>query len=349
MSYLIQKTLPSKAEVKTKLPLSSKLKEQVLNDREEIRGILSGQDSRKLLIIGPCSAWPDQAVLDYAEKLAPLAKKFRENLKIVMRVYIQKPRTIVGWQGPIVQPDPFGEIDMPAGIFYCRKMMLEVIKKGLPIADEILFPRQESYFRDLLSWAAIGARSSENQEHRILASMLDLPIGMKNPTSGSIKIGINSVLAGQSPNYLAVKNTQVKTSGNPFVHLVLRGGKGKPNISREKLKKLAKYFAEKPIQNKSFLIDASHENSIDKNGQKNPLKQPDIVWESLKISREIGLEKELKGWMLESFLVDGQQNCSKLKSRENLEYGKSITDACLGWEKTEKFITELAKKLTKND
>ena len=349
MSYLIQKTLPSKAEVKTKLPLSADLKAQILRDREEIRGILSGVDPRKLLIIGPCSAWPSNAVLDYAKKLAPLAEKFKDTLKIVMRVYIQKPRTIVGWQGPIIQPDPFGEIDMPAGIFYCREMMLEVIKLGLPIADEILFPRQESYFRDLLSWAAIGARSSENQEHRILSSMLDLPIGMKNPTSGSIRIGINSVLTGQSPNYLALNNTQVKTSGNPFVHLVLRGGKGKPNISREKLEKLKKYFAEKPVQNKSFLIDASHENSIDESGKKNPLRQPEVVWESLKISREIGLDTELKGWMMESFLLSGQQNCSSVNFRENLEYGKSITDACLGWEKTEKFIEELSKKLAKND
>jgi len=349
MSYLIQKTLPSKEEVKAKLPLSDNLKKQVLQDREEIRGILSGKNSRKLLIIGPCSAWPNNAVLDYARKLAPLAKKYRENLKIVMRVYIQKPRTIVGWQGPIIQPDPFGEIDMPAGIFYCREMMLEVIKLGLPIADEILFPRQESYFRDLLSWAAIGARSSENQEHRILSSMLDLPIGMKNPTSGSIRIGINSVLSGQSPNYLALNNTQVKTSGNPFVHLVLRGGKGKPNISHDKLEKLSKYFAEKPVQNKSFLIDASHENSIDDSGKKNPLRQADVVWESLKNSREIGLKKELKGWMMESFLIDGQQSCSKDGCLNDLEHGKSVTDACLGWEKTVKFIEELNNKIAKND
>ena len=258
MSHIIQKTLPSKAEVKSKLPLTEDLKVQIERDRQEIREILAERDKRKILIIGPCSAWPSEAVLDYARKLAPLAEKSRENLKIVMRTYIQKPRTTVGWQGPIVQPDPFGEIDMPAGIFYCREMMLKVVKLGLPIADEILFPRKESYFRDLLSWAAIGARSSENQEHRILASMLDFPIGMKNPTSGSIRIGVNSVLAGQTPNHLALNNNQVQTSGNEFVHLVLRGGKGKPNISEEKLLKAAKYLRKKNVRNPGFIIDASH-------------------------------------------------------------------------------------------
>ncbi len=348
MSHIIQKTLPSKAEVKSKLPLTEALKAQIERDRQEIREILAGRDNRKILIIGPCSAWPSEAVLDYARKLAPLAEKSRENLKIVMRAYIQKPRTTVGWQGPIVQPDPFGEIDMPAGIFYCREMMLEVVKLGLPIADEILFPRKESYFRDLLSWAAIGARSSENQEHRILASMLDFPIGMKNPTSGSIRIGVNSVLAGQTPNHLALNNNQVQTSGNEFVHLVLRGGKGKPNISEEKLLKAAKYLREKDVRNPGFIIDASHENSIGADGKKNPLLQPEIIWETLKISRENPeINGLLKGWMVESFLADGQQSCSTAKSRENLEYGKSITDGCLGWEKTAELIEKLNDKLSK--
>lgn len=346
MSHIIQKTLPSKEEVKSKLPLTENLKQQIEQDRQEIRGILSGQNDRKILIVGPCSAWPSESVIEYAKKLAPLAEKVSDKLKIVMRTYIQKPRTTVGWQGPIVQPDPFEKVDMPAGIFYCRKMMLEVVKLGLPIADEILFPRKESYFRDLLSWAAIGARSSENQEHRIISSMLDFPIGMKNPTSGSLRIGVNSVIAGQHPNYLALNNNQVETSGNEFVHLVLRGGKGKPNISKEKLLKASKYLREKKVQNPGFLIDASHENSIDESEKKNPLRQPEVVWETLKISRENQeINVLLKGWMMESFLINGQQSCSRLNSRKNIVEGQSITDDCLGWEKTEQFITNLYEKL----
>ena len=240
----------------------------------------------------------------------------------------------------------FEEVDMTAGIFYCREMMLEVLKLGLPIADEILFPRKESYFRDLLSWAAIGARSSENSEHRILASMLDFPIGMKNPTSGSIRIGINSVIAGQCPNYLAINNNQVKTSGNEFTHLVLRGGKGKPNINEDNLKKVAKYLVEKEIINPGFIIDASHENSIDESGKKNPYQQAKVITNSLKISQK---NKEinglLKGWMMESFLEDGNQNYTKVESCGNLKTGQSITDSCLGWEKTEKIIENLYNNL----
>ena len=391
MSFTIQKTLPSKSEVKAKFPLTENLQAQIAQDRQEVMDILSGQDDRKILIIGPCSAWPNTAVLEYAEKLAPLAEKYAPKLKIIMRSYIQKPRTTVGWQGPIVQPDPFGEPDMSAGIFYCREMMLEIVKMGLPISDEILFPRKNSYFRDLFTWAAIGARSSENQEHRVLSSMLEFPIGLKNSTSGSLSVATNSVLAAQTPNYLALDGMQVQTSGNPYAHLVLRGGRAQPNTAEERLLRAASLCKEKNIQNPGFIIDASHENSRDpETGQKNPLRQPQVIFETLKTCEQNPVLKPLlKGWMVESFLVDGKQkvckgqvagnklqdkrekikekstngnipntketapltrgkasNSSEKQEAGGLIYGQSITDGCLGWEKTEALLEELYGRLT---
>jgi len=173
-----------------------------------------------------------------------------------------------------------------------------------------------------------------------------MPIGMKNPTSGSLRIALNSVMAGQSPNYLALQNTQVKTSGNPYVHLVLRGGKGQSNVTELKLRKLLAYLDGKNIQNVGFVVDASHENSIDETGKKNPYRQPNVVFETLRLSEEIDeLKPLLKGWMMESFLEDGRQDVSSCNSASDLVYGKSVTDACLGWNETEKFILDLNKKL----
>ncbi len=342
MSYTVQHALPIYEEIFTRLPLSLELQEKVQQDRTEIENILTGKDSRKIMILGPCSSWPSESVIEYAQRLAPVAEKVKDTLKIVMRTYIQKPRTTVGWMGPLVQPDPFSEPHIPNGISYCREMMIRVLGIGLPIADEILFPRCQSYFRDLLSWAAIGARSSENQEHRVLASLLEIPIGVKNPTSGDILTGVNSVQACQSPNYLAMFGSQLKTTGNPYAHLVLRGGKNAGNVSQKDLNQAIQLLHKKRITNQSLVIDTGHDNSRDKTGERNYKKQIDVLWLTVEVMKsEPTIFSSVKGWMMESFLHEGNQALKK----ESIVPGKSVTDACLGWEDTKELLLQLAEKL----
>lgn len=346
MAYTVEYTLPSYEQVFGQLPLTSESAAQIAQHRIEIENILTGKDHRKIMIVGPCSAWPSSAVVEYGSRLAPLAEELKDSLKIVMRTYIQKPRTITGWMGPLVQPDPFAEPNTAEGIFYCRKMMLDVIQMGLPIADEILFPRYQSYFRDLLSWAAIGARSSENQEHRVLASLLEFPIGIKNPTSGSIRIGVNSVRASQAPNYLAMAGNQVKTSGNPYAHLVLRGGNSKPNISTEHLQKAHKYLTENAVQNPSIIVDISHDNTRDADGNKDYTRQKYVLESTLKsMQKDTQIHSIIKGWMAESYLEAGSQKLNSC-GPDACVPGKSITDGCLGWNETEALLRELAHTLT---
>lgn len=342
MSHIVQKPLPIREEILSELPLDPKIAEKISRDRAEVAAIIEGTDSRLLVVVGPCSAWPSEAVIEYAKKLAPLADELGDRLKIVMRTYIQKPRTVAGWMGPLVQPDPMVAPDIPAGIRACRKMMLDVLALGLPISDEILFPRKSSYFRDLFAWAAIGARSSENQEHRILASMQEFSIGLKNPTSGSIRVGINSVRAAQSPNVFALDGNQVQTSGNPHAHLVLRGGSGKPNCRAEHLQKTVRLMSEVELKNSAIVIDASHENCVGPDGKKDPLRQPDVLRDVLDTcDQSPQIAGIVRGFMIESFLVDGSQ---KLNS-EKLVPGCSVTDPCLGWGRTEKLLRELHTRL----
>ncbi len=340
MDYTIQKVLPHPKEVKEKLSLADDLKAQVAQDQQEIFDILEGKDDRKILIVGPCSAWPDEAVIEYAKKLKPIADKVKDKLKVVLRIYTQKPRTTIGWTGPLSQPDPFGEPDYEAGIYYCRKMMLDVLEIGLPIADEALFTHNDGYFVDLITWIAIGARSTEDQEHRIFASMIPHPVGMKNPTSGNIPIAINSIIAAQHPHVFALHGRQVKTSGNPHAHLILRGGNGTPNHDFENLKKATQLLKEKEIQNPSIIVDLSHDNSIDpQTGKKDPMLQPKILDDVLEsMQKDPEIEKHVKGFMIESFLEDGNQ---PLKEGE-LKFGKSVTDGCLGFEKTVELVEKLA-------
>ncbi len=346
MGYSIRKTLPSYSQVQEKYPLDSNLSQKVEQDREEIKKILRGEDSRKLLIIGPCSAWPLDSVVEYAKWLKPLSDRIEDKIKVVVRTYIQKPRTTIGWQGALVQPDPFSEPDAEEGIFKCRQMMIEVIQVGLPIADEILYPRSESYFRELLSWAAIGARSTENQEHRILASMLEMPIGMKNPTSGNIEIGVNSVITAQAINYLATKGKWVETSGNPYAHLVLRGGGGETNYKLEKLQEALKYLTDKEIKNPTVIVDASHDNSLGEDGKKYPEKQIKVIEDVLiSMQKDSRLIPLVKGFMVESFLYHGSQKIRNGVKPEDVKPGLSITDPCLGIEDTEKLIVQIHENL----
>ena len=349
MGCIIQKTLPKADLVLQRLPLPDDLSHEVGRSRAEICDILKGKDPRKILIVGPCSAWPSEAVVEYAEKLKPVADKVSDQIKVVLRSYIQKPRTRLGWLGPLNQVDPFLPPDIEAGIFYCREMMIKVLEIGLPLADEALFTHNDSYFVDLLSWIAVGARSTEDQEHRIFASMIPHPVGFKNPVSGNVQVGVNSIVAAQHPHVCALHGKQILTSGNPFAHYILRGGDGQPNYSLYKLQKTARLMKEAGVLNRAIIVDASHDNSIDETGKKNPHRQPQVireVLESMVHDKEVGLA--VKGFMMESFLKNGKQDLEKFKCVSDLEYGISITDACLGFEETEKCVLELAELLKKS-
>src|SRR3989339_1253024 len=229
MNITIIKKLPIAEEIVQLAPLSENGHEQVARDRQEIRDILSGKDNRLIIIVGPCSAWPKDAVLEYAVKLKALSDKVKDKIKIIMRTYIQKPRTTHGWTGPVNQPDPFSPPDIAEGIKYCRSLMVKIIEMGLPIADEALFTHNAKGFIELLSWVAIGARSVEDQEHRVFASSIECSVGMKNNTSGEIEPAVNGIVAAQSKHTAVFSGYQVETLGNSHAHLVLRGGTDGPN------------------------------------------------------------------------------------------------------------------------
>lgn len=347
MAYQLIKKLPTVEELHEKFPLTEELKTQVANDIKGIKDILSGKDNRKILIVGPCSAWPEKAVIEYAKALLPIKEAVKDVLKIVLRVYIQKPRTTVGWVGPVNQPDPYSEPDLTKGFEYCRKMMIEVIKMGYAIGDEAVYTHKKGYFTDLYSWIAIGARSAEDQEHRLFASMLDCPVGMKNPTSGDLTTGVNSVIAAQYSHNFAIEGHQIKTDGNPYAHLILRGGGGKRNSDLESLLQSSEIIIAKNVKNPSLIVDISHDNSLDfETGKKNPLLQPEILSEVVNNMKENPLlSSTIKGFMIESFLNDGAQNINACTSSDDLEYGTSITDGCIGLEKTITMIENLAKQL----
>ncbi len=347
MSYQIIKKLPTVEELHSKFPLTEQLREQVQNDIQDIQNILEGKDSRKIMIIGPCSAWPSESVIEYAKALLPIKEKYSHLIKFVMRVYIQKPRTTVGWVGPVNQSNPFEDADIAKGFEYCRDMMLKVMEMGYAIADEILYTHKRGYFTDLYSWVAIGARSTEDQEHRIFASMLDIPVGMKNSTDGNIQKGVNSVIAAQYPHNFAIAGNQIKTDGNPYAHLILRGGNGKSNYDIESLITATTILAAKKVENPAIIVDLSHDNSINSlTGKKDPLRQPEILDSVLEsMNQEPNLYTAIKGFMVESFIEDGNQNVNVCTSLNDVKKGVSITDGCIGIEKTITMIENFAKKL----
>lgn len=340
MNYRIIKPIPTPEEIIQDIPLSESAQEKVWKDREEIKNILSGKDSRKIIIVGPCAAWPKEAVLEYAEKLKKVEEEVKDKLKIIMRVYIQKPRTTKGWTGPINQPDPLGEPDIVEGIKYCREMMVKVLEMGLPIADEALFTHNAKGFMELLSWVAIGARSVEDQEHRIFASAIDCPVGMKNSTSGSIEIGVNSIVAAQNSHTAVLDRHQVTTEGNAHAHLVLRGGKNGPNYAPEHVREAKSHMEKHGIKNPSIIIDCSHDNCVI-DGKKMHLRQPEIAKEVLEYLKEHNDIKDLvKGFMFESFIKQGNQ---KIDSGNIDLGGLSLVDPCLGWEQTEEMLNDLSR------
>lgn len=343
MNYAIIKKLPSMDELSEKIPLSNDGYQRIRQDREEVKAILRGEDPRWLIIVGPCSAWPKSAVLHYAEKLAQLNNEVCDKLKIVMRVYIQKPRTAKGWTGPVNQPDPLSYPDIGAGMQYTRDMMIKVLQMGLPIADEALFTHNATGFIELLSWVAIGARSSEDQEHRIFASALDCAVGMKNPTHGHLQIGINSIIAAQNPHVAVFDGFEVQTHGNPYAHLVLRGCNNQPNYSLSHLKEIHQLMQKNLVKNPAVMIDASHDNCLI-DGKKDYRRQPQVIAETLQnLQSHAELRSLVKGFMLESFLQEGNQKIES-KSIGDLDLnGLSITDPCLSWEQTRVALLELAQ------
>lgn len=342
MSVKKAKKLLSVKEFAKKFPLSEPDRRRVTKDRQEIRDILAGKDRRLLVIVGPCSAWPPEAVLEYAGRLKKINDRVGKKLKLVMRVYTQKSRTNCGWPGLASQADPFGKPDIEKSLASSRRLMLNVLAMGVPIADEALFPFQTEVLRDLSSWLAIGARSSEDPWHRILASGLDSPVGIKNPVSGSVEAGVNGVVAAQKSHVAVFDGREVKTSGNPYAHLVLRGGlKSGPNYAVEYLREVEKLFVKVKVKNPAVIIDASHDNCR-LNGIKDHRRQQVVIKDVAGIlRRHKDLGFIIKGFMIESFIKDGNQDIASRTARTVDRGGLSITDPCLGWKETEELLSWL--------
>ena len=343
MNFEIIKALTPVEEIVQEFPLSTAEHHFIRQSRIAIKNILAGRDHRRLLIVGPCSAWPQEAVLDYARKLQQINAKVSHALLLVMRVYTQKPRTQLGWTGAIRQPDPFAQPDLDQGIRYARAMMVQVTQLGVPIADELLFTHDARALQSLVSWVAIGARSSEDQEHRVFASALDCAVGLKNPTHGTLATAANSVMVAQQSHIAAIDGFEVQTAGNPYAHLVLRGGDQQPNYSINHLRQAADFLTQRQIQHPAIIIDVSHENSYFE-GKKNYAKQPEIIFSILaSLQDRPALSQLVKGFMVESFLQAGKQSLTTSTAVDR--HGLSITDPCLGWEETEDLLLRLAQNI----
>ena len=325
--------------IREKYPLDDNLKKIKEENDLAIRKIFTGEDDRLLLIIGPCSADREDAVLDYCKRLRKLSDEVKDVLFFVPRIYTNKPRTTgEGYKGMLHQPDPKADVDMVKGVIAVRKLHIDVIKEtGFSTADEMLYPDNYRYLFDVLSYVAVGARSVENQEHRLVASGVEAPVGMKNPTSGDYKVMLNSVNAAQHPHKFIYRGWEVETKGNELTHCILRGytnkhGDSNPNYHYEDILRLINMYGEDKYHNPAIIVDCNHNNS-----GKLYEEQIRIAKEVLHSTRHNPLiYKYVKGLMIESYLEDGSQK------PDGLVYGKSITDPCLGWEKTEKLVREIA-------
>ena len=332
--------LPSPQELMQDYPLGSEALAAKTARDKEIRDIISGKDARFILVIGPCSADNEDAVLDYIHRLAAVQEKVKEKLMLIPRVYTNKPRTIgVGYKGMLHQANPEGKEDMLAGITAIRKMHVRVVQEtGLTSAEEILYPENHRYLSDVLSYAAIGARSVEDQLHRMIASGVGIPVGMKNPTGGDIGVMMNSIEAAQHEQSFLFHGWEVRTKGNPLAHAILRGyvdkfGNNMPNYHYEDLQGLLDAYHEREVVNPAVIVDANHSNSGKKYLEQIRISKD--VMHSRQVSPDI--RQLVKGIMIESYLEDGNQ---KIGSGV---YGRSITDPCLGWAKSERLIQELAE------
>ncbi len=329
--------LASPHELRQQLPLSAELARCVQQQREQVRAILSGEDSRLLVVVGPCSIHSIDEALEYAERLAKLSSQVSEHMLLAMRIYIEKPRTTVGWKGLLYDPHLDGSADMAQGLQLSRQLMLRMLELDLPVATELLQPLAASYFDDLLSWAAIGARTSESQIHREMVSGLELPVGFKNGTDGSVGIALDAMRSAAHAHQHFGLDQQghaalVETQGNPNTHLVLRGGHNGPNYDAQSIAQACAAMRQVGLD-ASLMVDCSHANS-----GKDPQVQPQVL-QSVLAQRAAG-DRSLRAVMLESNLMDGQQALC-----DNLQYGVSITDGCLGWSKTEQMLLDAVQQL----
>ena len=338
-NMIFKRKLPIPKEIKEQYPLTAELSQVKDRRDKEIADVFTGKSDKMGLIIGPCSADREDAVLEYCERLAKLQEVVSDKLVLIPRVYTNKPRTTGdGYKGLLHQPDPRKTSDMLEGVIAIRRLHTNVLANtGLPTADEMLYPDNYRYLSDLLSYVAVGARSVENQEHRLTSSGIDVPVGMKNPTSGDISVMLNSIMAAQHPHTFIYRGWEVDTTGNPLAHAILRGyvnkhGESMPNYHFEELERLYNAYTAKGLQNMALIVDANHANS----GKKYQ-EQPRICKEVLHSCRHSGeIKSMVKGFMVESYLEPG---CQKIGDGV---YGKSITDPCLGWEETIRLVQDIA-------
>ncbi|HVN86623.1 MAG TPA: 3-deoxy-7-phosphoheptulonate synthase [Candidatus Binatia bacterium] len=329
--------LTSPAVVKSKLPRTARVTDVVRGARQAIRDIIHGRDLRRLLVVvGPCSIHDPAAAFEYAERLACVAEATRDELVVVMRTYFEKPRTTIGWKGLINDPHLDGSCDVAAGVALAREILLRINTLGLPCGYEALDPVTPQYIADLLSWAAIGARTTESQTHRELASGLSMPVGFKNGTDGGLEVALNAMISARSPHaFLGINpdgvTSIIKTTGNPDRHIVLRGGSGKSNYAPADIDRAATFVHEEGIV-RPIMVDCSHDNS-----RKNHTLQPSVCRAVL---AQVGAgDTRIMGLLIESNLNPGKQTW---REGVPLAYGVSITDACIGWEETEPLLFEAA-------
>ena len=342
MSMDFIRKLPIPMEVKEKYPVSYKASQTKSKIDSEISDIFTGKSKKLLLIIGPCSADREDAVFEYCTRLRILQEKVSDKLVLIPRIYTNKPRTTGdGYKGMLHQPNPNEKPDPFRGILAIRALHTRVLTElDMSTADEMLYPANYRYLSDLLSYIAVGARSCENQEHRLVSSGIDIPVGMKNPTGGDLSVMMNSVTAAHHPHSFIYRGWEVNTTGNPLSHCILRGyvnkhGQSLPNYHYEDLELLCEMYARSGLENPAVIVDTNHANS-----GKKYLQQPRICKEVLHSCRHNpDIARLVKGFMIESYIEDGAQGIS------DGVYGKSITDACLGWKKSEKLIYDIADKL----
>lgn len=340
-SQFIRK-LPMPVEIKEQYPLTDTVKKIKESRDAEIANIFTGKSDKFLLVIGPCSADNEDSVLDYIGRLSKIQEEVKDKIVIVPRIYTNKPRTTgLGYKGLVHQPDPEKGEDLLEGLIAMRRLHTKAIEEtGLTSADEMLYPENYKYLDDLLSYVAVGARSVEDQQHRLTASGMNVPVGMKNPTSGGLSVMLNSIIAAQSSHKFIYRGWEVKTAGNPLAHAILRGsvnkrGQNIPNYHYEDLQLLYELYAEQNLENMAVVIDTNHNNSGKKYLEQIRIAQE--VMNSRKYNQD--LKKMIKGFMIESYIEDGAQ-----KIGEGI-YGKSITDPCLGWEKSERLILDIAEQV----
>lgn len=339
MNIELKRKMPTPKTVHEMYPVSPESAARKKQTDEEIRRIFCGESGKLVLVIGPCSADREDAVLDYINRLRGVQEKVEEKLLIIPRIYTNKPRTTGdGYKGMLHQPDPNASPDLFKGIISIRRLHMRALAEtGFSCADEMLYPENHQYLSDLLSYVAVGARSVENQFHRLVASGVDIPVGMKNPTSGDLSVMMNSITAAQHAHSFAYAGWEAQSKGNPLAHAIMRGlvdkhGRSVPNYHYEDLQLLCELYEKSGLQNPAVIVDTNHANS-----GKKWAEQPRIAKEVMHSTRHnADIKKMVKGFMIESYIEDGAQ------SAHGTTYGQSITDPCLGWEKTERLILELA-------